>query len=341
MDKMNVLVVDDDPTIRQLLSRFMGMNGYNVTEAEEGQSAYAMLKTGAFDVCLLDIEIPHMSGLEILEKLGRDAEFITPIIIITGQSDIGTIVNIMRLGAEDYLAKPFSLAEVKISVDRAVRLYAVKKENLRYRYYLEEEVARKTEDIRRSYLDIVRAFAGSVESRDPYTGGHTKRVSEIAVLLSAGLGLDEAKQAEVRIGGILHDIGKIGIADGILRKPGKLSEEEFREIRKHPLIGRDIIRDINSMKPMEPYIFCHHERFDGRGYPQGLGGERIPLEGRILAVADALDAMLSHRIYRTRMSLEDARREIVAHSGSQFDPAVVAVFEEIWRREAFLQIIGN
>jgi len=336
-----VLIVDDDPEVRDILRKFLVLCDYQVDEAEEGETAWASLRKKDFAICLLDINIPHLSGLDILDKVMRDPEFITSVVVMTGQADVGTIVNIMRLGAEDYLQKPFSMAEMKIAIERARRIWAIKVENLRYKFSLESEVARKTEGIRRSYLDVVRAFAGSIEMRDPYTGGHTKRVSEIAVLFAAAMGFDENKRDEFRIGGILHDIGKIGIPDQILRKTGLLTGEEYDQIKKHPMIGREIIRSIESMNNMVPYVLYHHERYDGAGYPEGLAKDAIPIEGRILALADAVDAMVSDRIYRPKMNLDLVYSEVMKNSGTQFDPSVVEVYRELWSTQAIHQIIGG
>jgi len=340
MSADRVLVVDDDAQIREILKKFLVQSGYQVDEQEDGDAAWESLRRNEHSVCLLDLNLPRQSGLEILEKTGKEPDFLTSVIVMTGQTDLGTIVNIMRAGAEDYLQKPFNMAELKIAVDRARRIWSIKDENFKYKYSLEDEVARKTEGIRRSYFDVVRAFAVSIEMRDPYTGGHTKRVSEISVLFATALGFDEGKCDEVRIGGVLHDIGKIGISDLILQKPGLLTKEEFNEIKKHPLIGREIIRNIDSMNTMTPYILYHHERYDGTGYPEGLARESIPIEGRIVALADAVDAMVSNRIYRPKMELGAVYAEIMKCAGTQFDPAIVEIFRELWSKQSIHQIIG-
>jgi response regulator RpfG family c-di-GMP phosphodiesterase len=339
MTNNRILVVDDDPVIRDLITKYLGQNGYEVDEACGGDEAFGKLRTREYGACLLDINIPEMTGLEIMEKVKDDPEFITPIVMMTGQTDIGTIIEVIRLGAEDYLPKPFLLAQIKIAVDRALRVWSIKNENIRYKFYLEDQVAIKTEGIRRSFFEMVRAFAVSIEMRDSYTGGHTKRVSEIAVLLAAGLGLDKVKQDEARIGGILHDIGKIGIADRILQKPGRLTDDEYREICRHPVIGREIVQDVESMHGMIPYILYHHERYDGSGYPEKLAGEAIPIEGRIIAVADAVDAMASHRIYRPSMTLDEVREEVVRNSGTQFDPVIVRVLCGLWDQKDLRQLL--
>jgi response regulator RpfG family c-di-GMP phosphodiesterase len=330
MDADRILIVDDDPELLTLLRTGLSKSGYLVDVESTGDAGYERLKTGSYCACLLDIKLSGLNGLEVLTKARKDHDMLTPVIMMTGGTDAGIVVDLMRLGAEDYLQKPFRMEEVRQSVQRACSIRKIQVENLKQRRFLEHEFEKKTEHIRRSYYDVVQAFASSIELRDPNTGGHTRRVSELSVLFASGMGFQGEKLDEFRIGGLLHDIGKIGIRDSVLQKPGRLTEDEFEEMRRHPLIGEQIVTRIGTMRPMVPYILSHHERYDGKGYPHGLSGTSIPVEGRIVALADAFDAMVSDRVYRRRKRIEEAYDEVVANSGTQFDPDVVEVFRDLW-----------
>ena len=270
------------------------------------------------------------SGAEILRELHENSEISTSIIAFTGNSDISTIIEVMRLGADNYIQKPFELEELKITVEKGIQLRKIRMKNINYENCFEQEVEKKKVEIKKAYMDIVNSFAGSIEMRDLYTWGHSNRVSKIAYMNGKEMGLDDKKLEEIKIGSILRDIGKIGIADNILKKPGKLTDEEFKEIKKHPQIGNNIIKNISSLKPVIPYILYHHERYDGTGYPEGLERKHIPIEGRILAVADAFEAMISDRPYRKALPLDVVYNEIIVNSGKQFDPDIVNIFIKSW-----------
>jgi response regulator RpfG family c-di-GMP phosphodiesterase len=335
-----MLIAEDEPSINNMLTKYFCKNNFNVSGVADGLSAYNQLKNDNYDVCILDLSMPNKTGVEILNELNQYKDSITTsIIVLTANSDSNTIINVMKLGAFHYIQKPFDMEELQVIVKNAIWQRKMKRENIRYKYYLEEEVAKKTKEIRDTYLSIVDAFANSIEMRDVHTGGHSQRVSELAYLIGIELKLGEAELEDLRIGGILHDIGKIGISDQILRKPGKLSDDEFIEIKKHPLIGSNIVKNIPSLEKVIPSILFHQERFDGRGYPHGLKGNDIPLDGRILAVVDAFEAMISNRPYRKALSVNKAYKEIIDNSGTQFDPEIVKIFKKLWLNKKIHNLI--
>ncbi len=326
-----ILIVDDDKQMTRMLYRFLSLEGYVCKIAYNGKEAIQELLTNEYNLCLLDVNIPDISGLEILSRI-KSEDLLVSIIMMTGSGESSMIISAMRAGADDYLKKPFEMEEVLLCVQRAIKINYLRFENRKYRYFLEKEVTRKTEKIRKSYYDIIRAFSQSIEMRDSYTGGHNRRVSVIAELLGKAMGFSLEKQEELRNGGMLHDIGKIAIPDTILKKKGMLTDEEFSEIRKHPMHGYNILKGMDSVSPYIPYVLYHHERYDGKGYPGRLSGEEIPVEARILSLADALDAMTSDRSYRKTMTDKEAYEEIISCSGTQFDPKIVGVFSDLWER---------
>ncbi len=200
-------------------------------------------------------------------------------------------------------------------------------EDLNREYQLERQ---RTQEVESLLVATVGALANSIEARDPYTRGHTDRVARIALAMCARLGWDEKEMQVARMGSLLHDIGKIGVPDAILRKPGRLDTEEYALMKKHPEIGAQILHGISALSPAIPWVIAHHERWDGRGYPHGLAGEEIPQAGRILAIADSFDAMTSRRAYRTQVALDEAAAEVRACAGTQFDPHMADLFQEIF-----------
>lgn len=325
-----ILIADDNIIFNNILKRSLKEFDYQIQETSDGNSTFKELSRNIYDLCLLDINMPGKSGLEILKEIKSNQNIYTSIIMMTGDDDNQTIIKVMRLGADDYIQKPFELNELYVAIKKSLINHNIKLENIRYKKYLEEEVNNKTKEINKAFFDMITAVANAIEARDNYTGHHVKRVSEISVLIGRKLGFTAKKLNELKIGGILHDIGKIGVPDSILNKPGPLSKEEFAKIKLHPELGFNIIKNINSLKPIVSYILYHHEKYDGTGYPEGLRKENIPIEGRILALADALDAMTTSRPYREAFSKDKAYDEIIKNSGSQFDPNIVTIFKELW-----------
>ncbi|MCI0566817.1 MAG: response regulator [Acidobacteria bacterium] len=337
-----ILVVDDEPAIRDLLCEGLKGQGYHCAVASNGHEALDLLRREQFSLVLSDIDMPTMDGVRLLKNV-REAHPDVEVVMITGVVDVEVALRAMRMGANDYLTKPFNLEEVRLTVEKALEKRRLVLENREYQRDLESKVAERTvelvlkrreieelyEKLQISYETTLEALAAALDTRDTETQGHSMRVSEYTVVIARRMGVKDPELTEIRRGALLHDVGKIGIPDAVLRKPGKLTPEEWEEMRRHPEIGYRILSGIKFLEPSLPIVIAHQERFDGSGYPRGLQREEIPLGARIFAVVDTLDAMTSDRPYRRALRYEDARAEIVRNSGLQFDPKVVEVFLSI------------
>ncbi len=337
-----ILVVDDEQAVRDVLSEGLQDSGYRCASASNGSDALELLKTDQYSLVLSDIDMPKMDGVKLLQavkQLSADIE----VVMITGVVDVEVAVRAIRMGASDYLTKPFNLDQVRITVERALEKRRLIQENREYQRNLEARVLERTAELvvkhreiaelfsklQVSYETTLEALAAALDTRDTETQGHSVRVSEYTVFVADRMGVKEPQITEIRRGALLHDVGKIGIPDAILRKPGKLTAEEWKEMKRHPEIGHRILSGIKFLEHSLPIVIAHQERYDGSGYPMGLKGEEIPLGARVFAVVDTLDAMTSDRPYRKALSYEQARDEIVRNAGVQFDPRVVEVFLSI------------
>ena len=337
-----ILVVDDEPAIRDLLCEGLRDQGYDCDVASNGQEALDYLKQRRFSLVLSDIDMPSMDGVKLLQNV-KEAHPDVEVVMITGVVDVEVALRAMRMGANDYLTKPFNIEEVRLTVEKALEKRRLVLENREYQRVLEDKVAERTvelvfkrreieelyEKLQVSYETTLEALAAALDTRDTETQGHSVRVSEYTAVIARRLGVKDPELTDIRRGALLHDVGKIGISDGVLRKPGKLTPEEWVEMKKHPEIGYRILSGIKFLEKSLPVVIAHQERYDGSGYPRGLRGEEIPLGARIFAVVDTLDAMTSDRPYRKARSYEEAREEIVRNSGIQFDPKVVEMFLSI------------
>ena len=337
-----ILVVDDEPAIRDLLAEGLKQQGYHCDVASNGQEALDHLRRQQFSLVLSDIDMPSMDGVRLLQNV-KEVHPDIEVVMITGVVDVEVALRAMRMGANDYLTKPFNLEEVRLTVEKALEKRRLVLENREYQRNLESKVAERTvelvlkrreieelyEKLQISYETTLEALAAALDTRDTETQGHSMRVSEYTTVIARRLGVKDPELTEIRRGALLHDVGKIGIPDAVLRKPGKLSAEEWVEMRKHPEIGYRILSGIKFLEKSLPVVIAHQERYDGSGYPRGLKGREIPLGARIFAVVDTLDAMTSDRPYRKALSYEVARDEIVRNAGIQFDPKVVELFLSI------------
>ena len=309
-----VLCVDDEPVILQILRRLLEVQGFEPVLCGDPLTALSTFKGGSFDVVITDIHMPGMDGLTLMRAL-RDLRPELPVVVVTGQGTVDTAIQALREGASGMLVKPFTGEELLAEVRRALAATQMRYEALQYRYLS-------------PVLDsIALTLSTAIEARNLETGEHCRHLGVLSERMAAVLGLDERQQMTIRIGGYLHDIGKIGIADAILLKPGRLTESETAEMRRHSEIGASILEVHEAMAEIAQIVRHHHERWDGRGYPDALVAGAIPLGGRIIAVADAFSAMTSDRIYRPALTLDRAWAELRAHAGTQFDPEIVAVFE--------------
>jgi response regulator RpfG family c-di-GMP phosphodiesterase len=319
-----VLIVDDDPGVRTVLCRVL-RNGYDLRQASCGEEAEEMFGREGADLVLSDLQMPGVGGLELLQRFKAQDETVG-FIILTGAGTMENAIDALRLQADDYLLKPFNLEEVTLSVERALKHRTLLRENRFYQRHLEERVAEQARELEALFVDALLSLANAVEARDDYTGNHVGRVARRAVATGREMGLEGEALRHLWVGALLHDIGKIAVPDHVLLKPGKLTDEEYEVMKRHPETGAAIMARSAFLRPALPAVLHHQERWDGAGYPAGLRGEEISLQGRIIAVVDTFDAIVTSRPYRPRRSPAEALAEIERCSGTQFDPAVVEAF---------------
>ncbi len=323
-----VLIVDDEKSIRRTLAEFLRKEGYEVDTAEEVDQALALLGKTEFDLVITDIIMPRISGIELLEQIRQSRPDIQ-VIIMTGEPTVETAVKAVQAGAYDYISKPIVKDMLIKVVKLAIQLKDVtdKKKhledmNFQYRRNLEQLVEARTKDLHDSMQSTIMALASMVSLRDAYTAGHQMRVGNLAAAIGKELNLPPSTVEGLRVTGYLHDIGKVTLPAEILAKPGKITKLEFEIIKTHAAQGYEILKDLRLPWPVANVIYQHHERKDGSGYPDGLKNEEILEEARVLIVADVVEAMSSHRPYRTSLGIEAALDEIRANSGTLYDPDV-------------------
>jgi putative two-component system response regulator len=321
-DTTRVLVVDDEPNIRGVLVRALARTNYQIVEAPSGEAALEVFSRDGVDVVLSDLQMPGMSGLDLLREV-KSLDDTVGFVVLTGAGTVQDTIQALRLQADEYLLKPFNLEEVALAVDRALRHRRLVLENRYYQRHLEELVTEQAGQLEDMFIDALLSLANAIEARDGYTRGHVERVTRYAVAIGTELGLSPEQLRNLWVGALLHDVGKIGIPDTILQKPGALTAEEYEVIKRHPGIGAAIMERSAFLRPALPGVLHHQERWDGTGYPLGLAGEDIALAGRILSVADTFDAIVTTRPYRRKRSAREAVDELCRHAGTQFDPAVV------------------
>ena len=341
-----IMIVDDEDRIRRILAIQLQKAGYNVLSLGDGQEAMELLSKVNVDVVISDIRMPGITGDQILRYIKTHNPSV-PVIMLTGVVDVETAVSIMRSGAYDYLVKPVKKDELLITVHRALqyrnvvlRNIQLQEENIRYQKELEQKVRERTRELARAlahlrevHMDTVKILASAIEEKDPYMRGHSNRVRIISSEMARKLGYKEMEIERIEYGALLHDIGKIAIDQRILDKPGPLTDEEFKIIQDHPVIGERIISKVSFFADIAPMVRWHHERWDGLGYPDGIKGENIPMPVRILNIVDSFDAMSSDRPYRKAMPIERVLEIIREERGKQFAPEMVDLFleEEIYK----------
>ena len=318
------LIVDDEVRLRQILVHLMRGDGFQCIEAGNGVEALEQLERHEVMLIMSDLRMPKMDGIELLRQVRERYPDIATV-MITAVSDVETAVKALSLGAMDYLTKPFHLEEVRARVDQALQKRRLVLENRDYQERLEDKVALQARRLEELFLASVQSLAEALEVKDPYTRGHSIRVSQYSSVVARMLDLDDEVVRQIELGGHVHDIGKIGVREAVLNKPGQLTPDEYAHIMTHPMLGWRILAPLLGDTPIALNIVrSHHERWDGRGIPDGTLRDAIPLEARIAAAADALDAMTSGRPYRgNQLSFGEAVEEIQRYSSTQFDPRVV------------------
>ncbi len=336
--RAGILVADDEPEIRHVLSDLLSPL-YDCEAVGSAEEALELLSSGAYDLVISDIMMGGMSGLDLIPRV-KELSPDTVVIMISGVQTVESAINALRAGAFDYVMKPFDLHHVEAAVSRALEHHFLRVEKRRYETYLEEMVAQRTEELDGAlrslgdaYRTTLKALTAALETRDSETHGHSERVVNFSLRLGRELALDAEQTRSLEFGSLLHDIGKIGVPDAILRKPAKLTEEEWVRMREHPLHGQKILRGIQFLEGAARVVAQHHEKWDGSGYPLGLRGAQIDLNARIFAVADAFDAITSDRVYRAGRPYEDALAELDEYAGRQFDPRIVEAFRRVPREE--------
>jgi putative two-component system response regulator len=332
--KTRLLIADDEAEIRDILQECL-CERYDCRAVGSAEEVLALLATSKFDLIISDINMEGMSGLEMVPHVRQIAPE-TVIIMISGAQTIECAIEALRAGAFDYVTKPFDLRHVEMAVERAREHRELLRSKRRYETFLEESIKLRTKELGEAlasledaYRTTLKALAAALETRDTDTHGHSERVVSFSLRLGRELALNEEQLRALEFGALLHDIGKIGIPDRILRKPAALTDEEWTTMRQHPSLGGQILRGIKFLEGAARVVGQHHERWDGTGYPQGLRGTKIDLNARIFAVADAFDAMVSTRVYRAGKPYDAAAAELARHAGQQFDPEVVAAFLRI------------
>ena len=335
MEMENILVVDDEEAIREVVSTMLEAKGYRCTAVQNGRVAQDEVKKCTPDLVLSDMIMPEMDGIKLLEWM-RQYDPEVPVIMVTAIHDISTALEAIRRGAYDYILKPFEKDQLFLGVGRALQHRRLIAENRNYQRNLEQLVEERTAQLtgaltqlEQSYDDTLEALGSALDLKDAETEGHCQRVTAFCISIAKSVPVPNAYLAVLARAAFLHDIGKMAIPDGILRKPGPLNDDEKQIMRKHCQIGYDMLIRIPFLRDAAEIVLAHQEFFNGTGYPRGLKGEQIPLGARIFTIADSLDAMISDRPYRKALPMSHARDEIQRCSGTQFDPKVVEVFMSI------------
>jgi len=322
--EQNILIVDDEITIRLLLHQKMTQQRYHCEEVSSSEEALLKLSSYPADLVMLDMKMPGKSGMDLLPELKTGYPGIA-VIMATAVAESNLAIRCMRLGADDYITKPFNLDEVVMCVEKVLEKRALELQISEYQQQLQQKVEHQTAEIRALFLGSIESLVFALEAKDKYTTGHSRRVTEIALAIGRELHLSEENLENLRWGSLLHDVGKIAVDQFVQNKPGKLTPAEYEHIMIHAHVGAGIVKPVVNQKVVD-IVEHHHDHYDGTGLHQVAVGEDIPLGSRILALADAYDAMTSNRPYRPAMPVEDARQEIERCSGTQFDPVAAAAF---------------
>lgn len=338
--KPKILVVDDEERNRRLMEAMLLPLDYQVILARDGEEALAKVREIPPDVILLDIMMPKMDGFEVVRQLKKEAKTI-PVVMVTALREVEDRIKALDAGADDFLTKPVDKTELRARVSSLLKVKAYNDYMRNYQEELEVEVARRTEQLRQALeevkaasLDTIYRLSRAAEYKDEETGAHIQRMSHYAAAVARRMGLNEETVETILYAAPMHDVGKIGIPDYILLKPGKLEPDEWEIMKQHTIIGAKILEGSKAefIKLANVIALSHHEKWDGSGYPQGLKGSKIPIAGRITAITDVFDALTSRRPYKEPFSVEKSLSIIKECRGSHFDPEVVDAFFAVKKR---------
>lgn len=322
----NILVADDVATNLIMIENAL-KDFYKLTLVKSGEQALRYLEKHDVDLILLDVMMPGLDGFETYMRIrnnGKDKD--VPVVFLTAAEETDKEVEALSLGAMDFIRKPIVPEVMLKRIERILELADLHKD-------LTSKVDEKTQQMKQLMFETITTFAQTIDAKDSYTKGHSERVAQYSVQIAKELGVPETRLQQLHNIALLHDIGKIGISDAILTKPARLTDEEFAAMKEHTSIGGKILESLNSLESISYGALYHHERYDGKGYPKGISGEDIPLFGRIICVADALDAMTSNRAYRNHLSMEKVLSEIENGKGTQFDPIVAEALLTLIRKK--------
>jgi len=338
---MSILVLDDEEYVRNLVSQILSINGYACMLAGDAVEAREHLSKQSFDLVLCDVNLPGESGIDFI-RYARAEYPDTAVVMVSGVDDPEMARTALEIGAYGYIIKPFEPEELIINISNALMRRKLEIQNRLHRENLEQMVADRTAELqealaklRKSMEGIIQAMSMTVESRDPYTAGHQHRVANLAHAIGKEVELSEERLEGVWMAGMIHDLGKISVPAEILAKPGKLNEMEFSIIKNHAQVGFDILKNIDFPWPIAQMVLQHHERIDGSGYPQGLAGDDILWESKILGVADVVEAMASHRPYRPALGIEKALEEISNKANIFYPSDVVEACITLFKKRQF------
>ena len=334
-DEKNLLIIEQDETKRKILTSFFSAK-YNCDEADSINAAVDKIREKEYSVILTAFTLSSLNAIDLIPYLQEFSPRTIPVFISDSDAGTGNTVRAFRAGAFEVIQKPFELKKADSVIEKAFGKFELRYMKDRYQYHLEELVAERTveldnalEEVENSYRSTLKALVQALETRDFETHGHSERVVTFSLRLGYELGLEKEKMRDLELGALLHDIGKIGVPDAVLRKPAKLNEDEWAKMKLHPQHGQKILRNIPFLEGAARIVAQHHERWDGEGYPFGLRGEEVDIGARIFAVVDAFDAMVSDRVYRKGCSYQKALEELERCAGTQFDPMIVEAFKAI------------
>ena len=327
-----ILAVENGTNIQDALKKMTRQSKYSLTEYKTLKSALKDFEAARFDIIILDFSTITESKLEMLKEIRSKDENVYIILLINSSNLTIPLKDLKALSVQGYCEKDDKLEQLPLFVEAAVKSI----DQMKIIKNMNEELSKSKEQLEKAYLESIETLRYTVEAKDRYTHGHSDRVSAYSVLIGQKLGLPQKDIQTLKIGGLFHDIGKIGISDSILLKNGKLTDKEYSEIKNHPIIGRNILSNAAIFEEIIPIVLYHHERYDGKGYPYGLSDQSIPFLARIISVADAFDAMTSRRSYRGELDLEYVKNEIRSKSGTQFDPIIATTFLDILNNEHHL-----